>query len=258
MHDGIFFEMFENNNRVAIERAERDGNFVKLEALSNEAAELYPNSIKAQILRVDFLRRQGYDEKADLVLEQAYRLFYQANDYHPGDITWLYMKIADRFILLGKLEQAKEIIAHLLHYAPDNIPAKLMQAKIMSESDRYEEAIIFLRALCTEHPTKKDAYLRSYNIFLETNRSMEAYEVILAAQRALPQTIDVFMPHARDAHQRQDWEAAVALWADMQERFVLNASALKKERKHFEILHDTARRMLSWQSTQASMQLTGH
>jgi uncharacterized protein HemY len=228
MAEPILFSIQQASLAAKLKEARRAGDEETERKFIFEAVQKFPNAIMPYIGLHDYLVQRGRLDEARTSINKILKIQRSNPEFHRGECNLIYMKKIHLMLQMGEAPAAEREIEDGLRWLGPNRSLLSLAAMIDARNGKPDRQLEKLTAIRDAFPLDVEAHVELYNVSRARNDDTLSEDILRHGQSYLPQSIALYIPYARMAHERQDWEEAAARWAVIQERFVLNAEGFEK------------------------------
>jgi tetratricopeptide (TPR) repeat protein len=228
MAEPILFNIHKASLAAKLKEAKQAGDEEAERKFIYEAVKKFPNAIMPYIALHDYLVERGRLDEARKSINKILKIQRSNPEFDRGDCNLIYMKKIHLMLQMGEAPAAEREIEDGLRWLGANRFLLSLAALIDARNGKPDRQFEKLTVIRDIFPLEVEAHVDLYNVSRSRNDETMSEDILRQGQSSLPQSIALFIPYARMAHERQDWEEAVARWSVIQERFVLNAEGFDK------------------------------
>jgi tetratricopeptide (TPR) repeat protein len=226
--DPIMYHHYKQAGEFRIKSAREKGDLATVEGYLVTANRKFPYAAEAANHLTEFLIDAKRLDEAEMHVEKVYKRMKPFADPDNGHWYILNLNRVNIYLAKGEIDAAEAALNVAFQEMPGRRHLMRMRLTIAKRRGEDRDIIKTLTEIRDSFALEYEAHLDLFYNFMRLGMTDEAEACLLHAQRLLPRSIDVHIPLARAAHDRHDWELAAGRWADIQQKFVLNAEGFDK------------------------------
>jgi tetratricopeptide (TPR) repeat protein len=187
----------------------------------DEADALYLEAMKTWPKAANLLADYATVASARGDMEEAARRWAALRTICAQDPTG-YLREAREFRTAGRIEEAEALLRQAIQRFIDNPKPAIEYALMAQQRGLTAQALKRWEAVVSAFPGVPDGYIGATHALNDLGRHADAQAVLQPALRRFPDSTEIANLNAWISHYRGDYAGAVALWAQVRERFPAN------------------------------------